>query len=35
MGKVIPEESELTAITGFLQRNRGTENSDPGRREPE
>jgi cytochrome c2 len=29
MGKVVPNESELTAITGFLQRHAGTEGIEP------
>jgi cytochrome c2 len=35
MGKVVPDESELTAITGFLQRHGGTEKLKPGSQEPE
>ena len=35
MGKVVPDESELTAITGFLQRHSGTEKLKPGSQELE
>jgi cytochrome c2 len=35
MGKVVPDESNLAAITGFLQLHSGTEKLKPGSQEPE